>query len=110
MAWRKFGSSLAITRRRRAVATALVYGLSLTVRFTSAAGETTEAPAPAQGANPMTSIMINDGAQIFYKNWPPGFAQPIAFHSGPSLNSRGCRAACESPMPMPFMPSCSAPP
>jgi hypothetical protein len=110
MAWRTFGSSLAITRRRRVVATALVYGLSLTVRFTSAAGEETEAPAAAvQGASPMTSIMINDGAQVLYKNWPSGFAQPIASYRGWPVGPRGCRAACEFPMPMSSVLSCPAP-
>jgi hypothetical protein len=110
MAWTNFGSSLAITRRRRVVATALMYGLSLTVRFTSAAGEETEVPVPtAQGANPMTSIVINDSAQPSYKNWPPGFAQPIAFYRGGPLGSRGCRAACESPAPMSSLLNCPAP-
>jgi hypothetical protein len=110
MAWKNFGSSLAITRRRRVVATALLYGLSLTVRFTSAAGEETEAPAAAsQGANPMTSVMTNDGAQLFYRDWPPKPALPIAFHLGWPIGSKGCRAACESPLPMSSLPSCLGP-
>jgi hypothetical protein len=102
-----FVSSLAIAPRRKVVATALVYGLSLAVRFTSAAGEETEIPPQAvQGANPVTSIMINDGAQLF-KDWPLKPAQPIAFHRGWSLGSRACRAARESPT---AMPSCPSPP
>ena len=44
MAWKNL-SAPAIASRRRAVATALVYGLSLTVRFTSAAGEEAESGA-----------------------------------------------------------------
>ncbi|TAI67674.1 hypothetical protein [Bradyrhizobium sp. Leo170] len=105
MAWKDFGSSLAITRRRRVVATALVYGLSLTVRFTSAAGEETEASAQAaQSTSPMIS-----GAQIFYKDWPPKPALPIAFQLGWPLGSRSCRAACESAMPMSSLLNCPAP-
>ena len=105
MAWRNFGRTLAITRRRRTVASALVYGLSLTVRFTSATGEEIEAPAPALGANPMASVMIYDGAQVPYKARP---SQPAAFLDGAS--QPGCRAACESAMPALFMPDCAARP
>ena len=53
MIWKNFVSRLAIAPRRRVVATALMYGLSLTVRFTSATGEEVEVPAQAaQSANP----------------------------------------------------------
>ena len=70
MAWKNFVGPNAITSRRRVVASALMYGLSLTVRFTSPTGEEAENPAQAtQGNNPMSSIVINDGAQIF-KSWP----------------------------------------
>jgi hypothetical protein len=101
MAW-NFVSPFAIAQRRRAVATAVVYGLSLAVRFTSATGEETEIPPQAvQRSNPMTSIMINDGGQLFYKDWP------IAFQRGWSLGSRGCGAACVNPM---TIRSCSSPP
>jgi hypothetical protein len=110
MAWKNLVSPFAITRRRRGLATALVYGLSLTVRFMSAAGEETETPAQAaQSTNPMTSIMINDGAQLFYKDWPPRSAQPIVFHRGSPLVSGSCRAACERPMPMSSMTDCFSP-
>ena len=82
MTWKKFVIPLA--PRRRAVATAFIYGLSLAVRFTSAAGEEAEIPAPAaQGFNPMTSIMINDGAQLFRKP-----ALPIALNRGWPLEPR----------------------
>jgi hypothetical protein len=105
MAW-NFVNSLAIAPRRRLVATALVYGLSLAVRFTSAAGEQTEIPPQAlQGFNPMTSIMINDGAQLF-NGWPSKPGRPIGSPRW-LLGSRGCGAACESPM---ATPSCSSPP
>ena len=44
MIWKNFVSRLAITSRRRVLATAVVYGLSLAVRFTSATGEEMEIP------------------------------------------------------------------
>jgi hypothetical protein len=101
MSWH-FISSFAIAQRRRTVATAIVYGLSLAVRFTSATGEQTEIPPQAvQRSNLMTSIMINDGGRLFYKNWP------IAFQRGWSLGSRGCGTECENPM---TMRGCSPPP
>jgi hypothetical protein len=100
MTWKNLVGSHAITSRRRAVASAIMYGLSLTVRFTSPTGEETDNPAQAtQSINPMSSIMINDGGQIF-KNWPPKLAHSIVFQRGQPLSSRGCRAACERPMPM----------
>ena len=110
MAWKNFVNSLAVTSRRRGVATALMYGLSLTVRLTSAAGDETEILAQAaQSTNPMASIMINDGGQIFYKNWPPTSAQSIVLHRGWPLASSGCRAACERPMAMSAMTDCFPP-
>ena len=47
MAWNNLIAPHAITSRRRVVASALMYGLSLTVRFTSATGEETDNPAQA---------------------------------------------------------------
>jgi hypothetical protein len=105
MVW-NFVSSLAIAQRRRTVATAIVYGLSLAVRFTSATGDEMEIPPQAvQSANPMSSIMINDGAQLF-RDWPLRPNQPSGFPRW-LLSSRGCRAACGNPM---TMRSCSSPP
>ena len=109
MAWKNVVSPLAIAPRRRVVATALIYGLSLTVRFISAAGDETEIRQTAQSTNPMTSIMINDGAQIFDKGWPPTSPQSIVFHRGWPPGSTGCHAACERPMPISSMPDCSPP-
>jgi hypothetical protein len=105
MSW-NFVNSLAIAPRRRLVATAIVYGLSLAVRFTSATGEEVEIPPQAvQSANPMTSIMINDGAQLF-NDWPLRPAQRIGSPRW-LLGSKGCHAACESRM---AMLSCPSPP
>ena len=99
MAWKNLIGPQAIASRRRVVASALMYGLSLTVRLTSPTGEEVEYPAQAApGTHPMSSIMINDGGHLF-RNWPKP-AHPIAFQRGWSLNSRSCRAACERPMPM----------
>ena len=50
MAWKNFVGPYAITSRRRVVATALMYGLSLTVRFTSADGRRNGNPAQAAQA------------------------------------------------------------
>jgi len=35
----------------------------------------------------MTFVTTTDGAQIFYKDWGPKNAQPIAFHHGWPLSS-----------------------
>ena len=105
MTW-NFVSSLAIAPRRRIVATAIVYGLSLAVRFTSVTGEEMEVPPQAvQSHVPMASIMFNDRARLS-NDWPLRPAQPIGFPRW-VLGSRGCRGTCESPM---AMPSCSSPP
>ena len=106
MAWKNFVGPNAITSRRRVVASALMYGLSLTVRFTSPTGEEAENSAQATlGNKPMSSIVINDGAQIF-KTWPnPGHS--IVFQRGSTRSSRSCRAVCERPMPL--MLDCSPP-
>jgi len=45
MIWNSFVNRLAVTSRRKCLTTALVYGLSLSVRFTSATGEEMEIPA-----------------------------------------------------------------
>lgn len=94
MIWKNF-SPLAIASRRRVVASAVIYGLSLAVRFTSAAGEEIEVPAQVtQRANPMLSIMMNDGGQPSYKDWFRKSVQPVAFHRGwpPSSPAPGCMA------------------
>ena len=105
MAWKNFVGPLAVAPRRRVVATALMYGLSLTVRFTSAAGEEVEIPPQsAQSTNPITSIMMNGGAQILHKDWPPA-----ALHRGWQIGAKGCRTACEGSTPMPSLSNCAAP-
>ena len=109
MAWKNLIGPYAVTSRRRVVASALMYGLSLTVRFTSATGEETENPAQAaQTTSPMLSIMIKDGVPVS-KHWLPKPASSIVFQRGWPLSSKGCRAACERPMPMPLTLDCSPP-
>ena len=99
MAWKNFIGPNAITSRRRVIASALMYGLSLTVRFTSPTGGEAENPAQAaQGVSPMSSIVINAGGQLF-GNWPKP-AHSIVFQRSWQLNSGSCRAACERSMPM----------
>jgi hypothetical protein len=93
MTWKKCVALLASATRRRAIATAVVYGLSLSVRFTSAAGEEVEIPPHA--------IMAKDGAQIIDLTLPSQSPQPIALYRGWPLGSRGCGAACESTMSIP---------
>jgi len=110
MTWKNFVSPLAITARRRVLANALVYGLSLTVRFTSGAGEETESPAQStQRTTSMTSIVTKDLAQIFHKDSDSKPSQPIVFYRGWPLGFRASRQACECSMPMSSIPNCSAP-
>ena len=86
MTWKNFVSLLVIAPRRQVVATAIVYGLSLAVRFTSATGEEVEIPAQSvQRTNPVMSILTKDGAQLPYADWGPNAAQPIFFRHGSPL-------------------------
>jgi hypothetical protein len=83
---------LAITRRR-GLATAVVYGLSLAVRFTSAAGEEVEMPAQSvPRTRPVISIITGVGPRLPYEGWGMSSAQPIVFRPGWLLGSSGCRA------------------
>jgi hypothetical protein len=88
-----FISKLAITPRRRVVISAVIYGLSLAVRFTSATGEELEIPAQSpQRAHPMISIMTRIDARLPYQDWGPKSAQPVVFRRGWSSGSAtpGC--------------------
>ena len=94
----------AIAPRRRIVAAALVYGLSLSVRFTAATGEEVQIPSQA-----MTSIMTRFDAPAVYDGLPLKPPQPIALQLGWPLASRGCHAACGRPASTALTPSCAAP-
>jgi hypothetical protein len=92
MTWRNFVNRLAITSRRRGPATAIVYGLSLAVRFTSATGEEVEvAPQSMQRAHPVMSIMPRGVAQLPYQDWGSTSAQPIVFRPSRPSGSASCR-------------------
>ena len=97
MAWNNLIGPCAITSRRRVVTSALMYGLSLTVRFTSAAGEEVEIPAQSpQREHPVISIMAGNSAQLLpYQDWGPKSAQPIIFRYGWPPSSATPR--CTSP-------------
>jgi hypothetical protein len=97
MTWKHRVALLAIARRRRVIATALVYGLSLAVRFTSATGEEVEIPPQSlQRTTPAMSTMIKDGAQLPYADWRPNATQPAFFRHGWPLRASSM-ASCSSP-------------
>ena len=88
MIGKNFVSRLAITSSRRGLATAVVYGLSLAVRFTSAAGEEVEVPLQsAQRAHALISLMAWDGSRLPYEDWGRKSVQPIVFRQGWSPGS-----------------------
>jgi hypothetical protein len=97
MIWKNFVSLLVIVSRRRVVATTILYGLSLAVRFTSATGEEVEIPAQSvQRTNPVMSIMARDGTQLPDADWVPNAAQPVIFrHRWPLRVSS--MSSCPSP-------------
>ena len=94
MIGKSFVSRLAITSRRRGLATAVVYGLSLAVHFTSAAGEEVEIPPQsAQRAHPLISIMTRDSSRLPYEDWGRKSVQPVFFRQGwPSSSAPSCIA------------------
>jgi len=102
MVWKHCVALLAIVPPRKAIATALVYGLSLSVRSTSATGEEADIPPTAA-----TSIVTRDGALTFHDGWRLRTTEPIALQLGSPMVSRGCHAACERPATL--TPDCSAP-
>jgi len=83
MIGKNFVSRVAITSTRRGLATAVVYGLSLAVRFTSAAGEEVEIPPQsAQRAHPLISIVTRDSSRLPYEDWGRKSMQPVVFRQG----------------------------
>src|SRR5205814_5603070 len=76
MTSRTFVNLLSIAARQRLVASAIIYGLSLAVRFTSATGEEVEIPAQSlQRTSPLMSIRIEDGLRLPFQGWGPNAAQ-----------------------------------
>jgi hypothetical protein len=95
MIGKNFVSRLAITSSRRGLATAVVYGLSLAVRFTSATGEEVEVPPQsAQRTHPLISIMTRDGSRLPYEDWGRKSVQSVVFRQGwpPSASPPSCIA------------------
>jgi AraC-like DNA-binding protein len=98
MTSKTFVSLFAIAPRRRLVATAIVYGLSLAIRFTSATGEEVEIPPQfLQRTEPMMFVMDQNGDQLPYVHWVgPNAAEPIFFRRrGPPRASS--MPSCPSP-------------
>jgi hypothetical protein len=93
---KNFVSILAIRARRKVVTTALVYGLSLAIRFTSATGEEVEIPVHSVQRTDVMSIMTKDAAQLPYADWGPNAAQPIFFRHGSTLRASSM-PSCPSP-------------
>jgi non-heme chloroperoxidase len=88
MVWNNSIKLLATRSRRSAIATALMYAISVTVRFTSATGDEANLPTYyEQRINAISSITTQDGVTLFYKDWGPQSAQPIFFHHGWPLSA-----------------------
>lgn len=95
MTWKSLASPLAIKSRRRVVAPAVFYGLSLAVRFTSAAGEEVEvAPRFMQTQHSLVSTMTRARSGLPYLDWRAEPAQPDLFRHGwpPRSSPPGCIA------------------
>ena len=96
MTWKNFISRRVIASRRRGLATATLYGLSLAVRFTSATGEEVEIPAyTMHPAQPPVSIMIRNGPGLPYQDWGRNELQPVVLAYGQRPNS--LQARCIAP-------------
>lgn len=84
---------LATTSSRKGLATAVVYGLTLTVRFTSAAGEEADIPPQSvQHAHPVISVVTGDSSRLPYQDWGRKPAPSIVFRQGwpQSAQPTGC--------------------
>ena len=96
MTWKDFVSRRLISSRRRSLATATLYGLSLAVRFTSATGEEVEIPAyTMHPAQPPVSIMIRNGPGLPYQDWSRSELQPVVLGYGQP--PRSLLARCMAP-------------
>jgi hypothetical protein len=96
MTWKNFVSRRLMSSRRRSLATATLYGLSLAVRFTSATGEEVEIPAYAMHpAQLPVSIMIRKGAGLPYQDWGRNEPQPVVLGYGQP--PRSLLARCIAP-------------
>ena len=103
MTWKKCFTLPAIVPRRRVVASALVYGLSLSVRFTSATGEQVEVPSLAAA-----SIMAQDGTSTPSNGWPLRPTVPSFVRLGGPQVTQRCHAPCERHSLVAIAPTCGA--
>ena len=88
MTWKSLASPAAIKSLRRVVAPAVFYGLSLTVRLTSATGEEVEvAPHFMQTPHPLVSMMTRAGFGLPYQDWSLKRSPPATFRYGWHLSS-----------------------
>ena len=88
MIWKSF----AITRRKRLLATALLYGFSLTVRLTSATGEEADVVTAALCSTASTSLRPNES--------PDAPALPVAAVRGAAWENHRCHAGCSRVLPI----------
>jgi hypothetical protein len=102
MTWKNKVAFPAIAPRRRIIATALIYGLSLSVRFVSPTGEEPDSRS--------RTVATNDEKQATRLAWPLKLAQPVALYRSLPLASKGCHAACEIPVPTSPIASCASHP
>jgi hypothetical protein len=101
MTWKNKVAFPAIAPRRRIIATALIYGLSLTVRFTSPTGEDAD--------NHSRAVPTGD-VKATHVVWPLKLAQPVTLYRSLPLASKGCQAACDVPTQMSPIASCGSRP
>ena len=96
MTWKNFVSRRLIATRRRTIATATLYGLSLAVRFTSATGEEVEIPPSSMHkTQPLVSIMSRSGPGLPYQDWGAMEPQPLVLRY--SLPPRSPLQRCIAP-------------
>ncbi|MCK1650579.1 hypothetical protein IVA88_03890 [Bradyrhizobium sp. 149] len=96
MTWKNFVSQRLIGSRRRRLATATLYGLSLAVRFTSATGEEVEIPPYSMHlTHPQVSIMTRNDAGPPYQGWASMEPQPLVL--GHSVPPRSPLQRCMAP-------------
>jgi hypothetical protein len=95
MTWKNFVTRQLIASRRRSLATATLYGLSLAVRFTSATGEEVEIAAYSMHpTHPLVSIMTRNGPGLPYQDWGAMEPQPLVlrYSSPPRSPLQRCMA------------------
>lgn len=93
-AWKIICGPFAVSSRRRVVVSAIIYGLTLTIRLTTPAGQDASPPPPTQTDSAPFSIMAKD--------------RNSAFSDRPPM-SRICRNGCERPLQLASVLDCAPP-